>query len=142
MKLRESAQRKLGARHSAMRRAGRARQELTAGEEMWERSAATPGVLTTSYRASSSMRGLALRRRDRGWVAKRCAVSLEIRLRRLSENGEDGVERKRSSYLSNTSGSTSNNYCARLVSITGCMQTQFLMTRALEAASLLSLVRG
>jgi hypothetical protein len=41
--------------------------ELTAGEEMWERSAATPGVLTTSYRASSSMRGLALRRRDRGW---------------------------------------------------------------------------
>lgn len=38
----------------------------TAGEEMCERSAATPGVLTTSYKANSVMRGEVLRRRDNG----------------------------------------------------------------------------
>jgi hypothetical protein len=67
---------------SAMRRVGGREDdvmelelELTAGEEMWERSAATPGVLTTSYRASSSMRGLPLRRRDRGcWRAQKDAL--------------------------------------------------------------------
>jgi hypothetical protein len=42
-------------------------QALTAGDEMWDRSAATPGVLTTSYSASSEMSGEVLRRRDRGW---------------------------------------------------------------------------
>jgi hypothetical protein len=39
----------------------------TAGEEMWERSAATPGVFTTSYNASSVIRGEVLRRRDNGY---------------------------------------------------------------------------
>ena len=39
----------------------------TAGEEMWERSAATPGVLTTSYNANSEMRGEVLRRSDNGY---------------------------------------------------------------------------
>jgi hypothetical protein len=39
----------------------------TAGEEMWERSAATPGVLTTSYNANSEMRGEVLRRSDKGY---------------------------------------------------------------------------
>lgn len=38
----------------------------TAGDEIWERSAATPGVLTTSYNANSEMRGEVLRRRDNG----------------------------------------------------------------------------
>jgi hypothetical protein len=38
----------------------------TAGEEMWERSAATPGVLTTSYNANSEMRGEVFKRRDNG----------------------------------------------------------------------------
>jgi hypothetical protein len=38
----------------------------TATEEMWDRSAATPGVLTTSYRASSSTRGLAFSNSDSG----------------------------------------------------------------------------
>jgi hypothetical protein len=38
----------------------------TAGEEMWDRSAATPGVLTTSYNANSVIRGEVLSRRDNG----------------------------------------------------------------------------
>ena len=33
---------------------------------MWERSAATPGVLTTSYNANSVIRGEVLRSRDNG----------------------------------------------------------------------------
>jgi len=40
----------------------------TAIEEMCERSAVTPGVLTTSYRASSSTSGQALSRRDNGYL--------------------------------------------------------------------------
>lgn len=39
---------------------------LTALEEMWDKSAATPGVFTTSYRASSSTSGERLRRRESG----------------------------------------------------------------------------
>ena len=39
----------------------------TATEEICDRSAATPGVLTTSYRARSSTRGHVLRSRDRGY---------------------------------------------------------------------------
>ena len=39
----------------------------TAIEDMWERSAVTPGVLTTSYRESSSMSGLAFSKSDRGY---------------------------------------------------------------------------
>ena len=39
---------------------------LTAFDEMWERSAATPGVLTTSYRASSSTSGESFRSKDKG----------------------------------------------------------------------------
>lgn len=45
---------------------GEVRGLLTALEEMWDRSAATPGVLTTSYRESSSTRGQSFRRRDNG----------------------------------------------------------------------------
>jgi len=33
---------------------------------MWERSVATPGVFTTSYRESSLIKGQALHRRERG----------------------------------------------------------------------------
>jgi hypothetical protein len=39
----------------------------TAGLEMWDKSVATPGVPTTSYRANSDMRGHVLRRRDNGY---------------------------------------------------------------------------
>jgi hypothetical protein len=44
-------------------------------------------------------------------------------------------ERRRNPYLSNASGGSSNNYRAKFVSITGYMQNQFLMTRALKTAS-------
>jgi hypothetical protein len=46
----------------------------TAGVEMCDRSAATPGVFTTSYRASSVMCWQDLRSRDRGWT--RASVGL------------------------------------------------------------------
>ena len=39
---------------------------LTATDEMWDRSAVTPGVPTTSNRESSSIRGLALSNKDKG----------------------------------------------------------------------------
>jgi hypothetical protein len=40
---------------------------LTAFDEMWDRSAATPGVFTTSKRARSSMRVEILQRSERGY---------------------------------------------------------------------------
>ena len=39
----------------------------TAMEEMWDKSAVTPGVLTTSYRESSSTKGQAFKRRESGY---------------------------------------------------------------------------
>ncbi len=50
-------------------------EEHTAGDEICERSAATPGVLTTSYSANSVMRGEVLRRRDNGCWSQQCSTA-------------------------------------------------------------------
>jgi hypothetical protein len=50
----------------------------TAGEEMWDRSAATPGVLTTSYRASSSTSGDSFRSSESGCGGLACVSDREL----------------------------------------------------------------
>lgn len=50
---------------------------------MWERSAATPGVLTTSYNANSVIKGEVLRSRDNGFVKNcqqlfQCGVNIPL----------------------------------------------------------------
>ena len=64
---------------------------------MCERSAATPGVLTTSYRASSSTSWQFLSSRDSGWQTQ--AIS-------ASSDELAGIEGP--THLSNATGGTSN----------------------------------
>lgn len=51
---------------------------LTATEEMWDKSAVTPGVPTTSKRESSSIKGLALSNNDRGYATGQCTAESQI----------------------------------------------------------------
>lgn len=85
----------------------------TAGEEMCDRSAATPGVLTTSYRASSSMRGLVLRSRERGcrWERQGLADATRRKIpasRRSQERGHVGAE-TRGAHLANATRGAGND---------------------------------